>query len=181
MMRRSWQIRLWVWRQVARGVVLIRDVPLERDTRLNVRTPNGIGSPGVWLARTRGYERDDLRLFPPSRLSITLGKKIPILGQSCRYVLSIGCGGWGLSSNQRLCPNWGLTSKRGLRLAPRVELSTNRNLIIRCERLSNATRVGSSGERWIRPSGGGLGKCQNETGNRIVPRGEKTPDAPDGT
>jgi hypothetical protein len=39
---------------VAYRVVLIRDVPFERDTRLSVRTQNEIGSPRVWLAYTRG-------------------------------------------------------------------------------------------------------------------------------
>ena len=79
-MRRSGQIQLLVWWKVARGVVLIRYVPMERDSRRNVRTPSGIGGPGVRLAHTKGYERGDLRLFPPSRLSITLGKKVLILG-----------------------------------------------------------------------------------------------------
>jgi hypothetical protein len=54
-----------------------------------------------------------------------------------------------------------------------VKVSNNKNLIIRCERMSDATGVGSFDERWIRPSRGGLGKSQNKTDNRIVPRRRK--------
>jgi hypothetical protein len=132
---------------VAHRVVLVRDVPLNRDIRLNVRTPNGMGWTWVWLACTRGYGRASLRLLPPSRFKITLGNIVPILGQGCKYVLSIGWGRWALCLNWGFCSNWDLTSERGLRLAPRVKLSSNRNMVIRCERLSGATRVSSFDER----------------------------------
>jgi hypothetical protein len=143
-MRRSGQIRLLVWRHVTYRVVLVRVVPLNMDVGLSVQAPNGIGWTWIWLACTRGYERASLRLFPPSRLRIILDKIVPIPGQGCRYVLSIGWGRWGLPSNRGLCTNWDLTSKRGLLLVSRVKLSTNRNLVIRCEILGDATRVGSS-------------------------------------
>jgi hypothetical protein len=42
-MQRSRKFLVLVWRYVAHGVVLIRDVPLKRDIRMNVRTPYGIG------------------------------------------------------------------------------------------------------------------------------------------
>jgi hypothetical protein len=140
------------------------------DIGSNVRTPNGIGRTWIWLAYTRGYERASLRLSPPSRLMIILGNIVPILGQGYRYVLSIGWGRWGLSSNQGFRPNWDLTSKRGLCLPLRVKSFAKRNLVIRCEILSGATRVDSSNGGWIRPSRRELRKCQNKTRNKIVPR-----------
>jgi hypothetical protein len=43
-----------------------------------------------------------------------------------------------------------------------VKVSSNMNLVIRCERLGGATRVGSSRR--------GTRKCQNKTRNKMVPR-----------
>jgi hypothetical protein len=95
---------------------------------------------------------------------------VPILGEGSRYILSIGWGRWGFPSNWGLCPNWDLTSKRGLCLASRMKLSANKNLVIKCERLGGATRVGFCDGGWKRPSGRGPRKCQNKTRNKMVPR-----------
>ena len=138
-MRRSGQIQLLVWRQVIHRVV-----PLNIGVGLSVRAPNRIGCAWIWLACTRGYEGASLRLFPPSRVRIMLNKIIPILGQGWRYVFSIRWCQWGFPSNQGLHPNWDFPYKKGLGLASLVKLSTNKNLVIRCERLDGSTRVGAS-------------------------------------
>jgi hypothetical protein len=137
---------------------------------LSVRAPNRIRCAWIWLACTRGYDRASLRLLPPSQVRIMLYKIIPILGQGWRYVLSIGWGWWGFPSNRGLRPSWDLSYKRGLGLASLVKLSTNRNLVIRCERRDGATRVGASDRGWKRSFERGSRKCWNKTGNEMVPR-----------
>jgi hypothetical protein len=159
-----------VWRQVIYRVVLVGVVPLNRGVGLSVRAPNRIGHTRIWLACTRGYERASLMVFPPSRVRIVSDNMIPILGQGWRYVLSIGWGRWGFPSNRGLCSNLDLSCKRGLGLASLVKLSTNRNMVIRCERWDGATRVGASDRGWERPSVRGSRKCQNKTRNEMVPR-----------
>jgi hypothetical protein len=99
-----------------------------------------------------------------------LDKIVLILGQGWRYVLSIGQGQWGFPSNWGLRPNWDLFCKRGLGLASLVKFSTNRNIIITCERWDGTTRVGASNRGWKRSSERGLRKCWNETRNGMVPR-----------
>jgi hypothetical protein len=145
-------------------------VPLNKGVGLSVRAPNRIGRTWIWLACTRGYEGDSLRLLPPSQVRIVLDNMVPIMGQGWRYVLSIGWGRWGLPSNRGLGPNLDLCYKRGLGLASLVKLSTNRNLVIRCERRDGATRVSASDRGWKRPSGKGSRKCWNKTRNEMVPR-----------
>jgi hypothetical protein len=98
-----------------------------------------------------------------------LYKMIPILGQGWRYVFSIEWGRWGFPSNQGLCPNWDLSCKGGLSLASLVKLSTNRNLVTRCERRDGATRINASNRGWKRSSERGWRKCRNESGD-MVPR-----------
>jgi hypothetical protein len=155
-MRRSGQIRLLVWRQVIYRVVLVGVVPLNKGVGLSVQAPNRIGCTWIWLACTRGYEGASLRLLSPSQVRIILDKIVPILGQGWRYVLSIGWGRWGLPSDQGLHPNWDLFCKRGLGLASLMKLSTDRNLVIRCERRDGATRIDASDRGWKRSSENGV-------------------------
>jgi hypothetical protein len=164
-MQRYGQIQLLVWRKVIHRVV-----PLNRGMGLSIQTPNRIRRAWIWLACTRGYDGVNLRLFPPSRLRIMLYKMIPILGQGWRYVFSIGWGQWGLPSNRGLHPNWDFSYKRGLSLASLVNLSTSRNLVIRCEIWDGATRISASDRGWKRSSERGWRKCQSETEKMVLRR-----------
>jgi hypothetical protein len=84
--------------------------------------------------------------------------------------LSIGWGQWGFFSHQRffsnwdLCSNWNFPYKGGLSQTSLVKFSTNKNLVIWCERRNGATRISVSIEDGEGPLKGGEGSVRMKPG-----------------
>jgi hypothetical protein len=78
---------------------MIRGVPLERNTRLNVMTPSGIQRNWIRLTKIGRNKIINLRMLPPIWLYISLERKIPRKRLYHRLILSIK---WVMDSNLRL-------------------------------------------------------------------------------